>query len=291
MRVTVAVCTKDHPQELRRCLRALEPLRAQAVQILVVDNDSRGDETRRAAREHGVDYALERRPGLAAARNRAIACAIGDVLAFTDDDCEPDLGWISAIRGALADETLAGVTGRAVSPPGANDVQREFDYFARGFCVDAPRVVSRTDTERVLYGGVCGVGANMAFRRCALLAIGGFVDSGPTDEEDDIALIRLLRAGYRLRYEPRSLVYQHHRARARDNVRRFFQYGAGSMRVARFFAAEARSPALLARNGASLFLGGASSTYRSLRDRHWLSAAFGAAQVAGLGAGLFGRVR
>ena len=63
------------------------------------------------------------------------------------------------------------------------------------------------------------------------------------------------------------------------------------MRVARFFAAEARSPALLARNGASLFLGGASSTYRSLRDRHWLSAAFGAAQVAGLGAGLFGRIR
>jgi glycosyltransferase involved in cell wall biosynthesis len=285
-RVTVAICTRNHPDELTRCLTALAPLRRQIDQLLVLDNAPSDDRTREVARAHETDYALEPRPGLGAARNAAIAAATCDVIAFTDDDCEPDPGWIAAILDALSDEGIAAVTGRAIAPGDANPVQRAFDAYARGFCTDTPVTVSRVNTERYLYGGVCGVGANMAFRRAALLEIGGFLDLGAIAAEDDIALIALLRAGHRIRYEPRSLVYQHHRARALESAYRFYEYGQGCMHVIWHFSDRGRDLRVLARNSAAAVAGPILPTLRHLGRGEWLPACFGLAQVAGATAGL-----
>jgi GT2 family glycosyltransferase len=81
-----------------------------------------------------------------------------------------------------------------------------------------------------------GAGANMAFRRAALEAIGGFdpgLDLGtPARGAGDLDLFhRFLEAGFVLRYEPTAVVRHHHRRempqlrrQLRDNGRSFGVY-------------------------------------------------------------------
>lgn len=70
-------------------------------EVIVVDNGSL-DGTAGLAEERGVR--VLRRPrgdGPGAARNEGAAAAGGDVIAFTDSDCEPSPGWLAAAVGAL----------------------------------------------------------------------------------------------------------------------------------------------------------------------------------------------
>ena len=68
-----------------------------------MDNAPSSEATRRLVERRGgrARYVREGRPGLDWARNRAIAEAAGEVIAFTDDDVEVDPGWIRALVGGL----------------------------------------------------------------------------------------------------------------------------------------------------------------------------------------------
>src|SRR5882724_13388305 len=80
--VTVAVCTRDRPEDLARCLDALAALRYPGLELLVVDNaPATRDAHGVVAARPGVRYAVEPRPGLGWARNRALAEATGEILA------------------------------------------------------------------------------------------------------------------------------------------------------------------------------------------------------------------
>ena len=92
--MTVAVCTRDRPVQLARCLEALRSVPS-GVRVLVVDNAPSTDASARLVADSyaGFEYVLEPRPGLDHARNRAIAETTSDVIAFTDDDVVVDEGW------------------------------------------------------------------------------------------------------------------------------------------------------------------------------------------------------
>jgi glycosyltransferase involved in cell wall biosynthesis len=61
----------------------------------------------------------DRRSGPGAARNRAAALARGDVLALTEDDCEPAPDWLARAAARFdADPALAVLVGRTVKPGG-----------------------------------------------------------------------------------------------------------------------------------------------------------------------------
>ena len=86
-----------------------------AVEVLVVDNDPAGSA---APVVHGSSarYVHEPRPGISAARNRALAEAgDADVLVFIDDDELPGPGWLAALTGAWSRWGCAAVTGPVVS--------------------------------------------------------------------------------------------------------------------------------------------------------------------------------
>ena len=96
--VSVIVPVFNDPVALRRCLQAIEnqTYRSDCYEVIVVDNAS-SEPLRSLIEEfpHAVaEY--EAAPGSYPARNRGIARARGDVLAFTDADCIPDSGWIAA---------------------------------------------------------------------------------------------------------------------------------------------------------------------------------------------------
>ncbi len=285
-RLSIAICTKDHPVELARCLRSLVPIRKQALEIIVVDNNSRDEQTGRVAESFGVKCVKETSPGLAAARNRAISAVSGDLLAFTDDDCEATPGWISAVVEGFADPQVGCVTGPAISPPGSNWAQRQFESHSRVFFGDQPLVITPEAVRRKYWGSV-GVGANMAFRRELLIALRGFPEIFRDSGDDNYIFFKVLQAGFKNKYMPAAIVYQHHRQRFSEHLLRFFQYGLADMRFIWQVSSDLRSPGLFLWNVAYLVLSMFHHALRSLLKGSVAHVLFDISQGAGIVAGFF----
>lgn len=224
-RISVAICTRDRPEDLAVALASLQQQTLEPLELLVVDNGSRPGAREVVDRVASQARVLrEERPGLDFARNRALAEARGDVIAFTDDDVEVDRGWLRALCDAFASHPEAGaVTGLVLPLELDTDAQWLFERnggYARGLL---PRVLPR-DGRRMLGLRLpavsevltVGNGCNMALRADALRALGGFdesLDTGPPlpGGGDLDVLYRLIRAGRAVVYEPRAIVRHRHR--------------------------------------------------------------------------------
>ncbi|HET9657909.1 MAG TPA: glycosyltransferase [Kineosporiaceae bacterium] len=124
-RVVVAVLTFRRPQDLAELLpvlagqcTAVEGGRRWSVHLLVVDNDPErsGEPVCAASGVSALRYAHEPAPGIAAARNRALAEATGDdVLVFIDDDERPGPDWLQRLLDTYEETGRVGVVGPVVS--------------------------------------------------------------------------------------------------------------------------------------------------------------------------------
>src|SRR5687767_2499 len=114
--ITVAVPVKDRRDRMLRCLDALLAQDHPSYEVLVVDNGS-SDGTPEACRQRGAaarpPVRVETIEGtLGHVRNRSAEMARGRLIAFTDSDCLPAPGWLSAAAAALdADDGLGFVCG------------------------------------------------------------------------------------------------------------------------------------------------------------------------------------
>jgi glycosyltransferase involved in cell wall biosynthesis len=244
--VTIAICTKDRPEGVKRLLSSLQELATAlpegnvGLDILVVDNAPSDERTRQLTAAHPeVRYVRETRPGLNFARNRAMREARGEIIAFLDDDVIVDHHWSAALAGAWADNPDAvAFTGQVLPLELETEAQIVFERrggFRRGF-------------ERIRFGpvlpgnalypggaGIFGAGANMAFRVDLLRRLGGFdeaLDTGadvPGGGDLDI-FYRLIRAGYPLVYEPGFMVFHQHRRDMQALLRQYRRsWGLGFM--------------------------------------------------------------
>lgn len=189
IRASVIVPTYRRPQLLARCLGALlaQDFAPSTYEILVAD-DAACEETRHqveclAARAQlcgtNVRYVpVTGRHGPAAARNAGWHAARAPILAFTDDDCIPDRGWLSAGVAALS-EGVVGAAGRLVVP--CPEVQTDF---AR---------------NTALLASAEFVTANCFYRRDALAEIGGFDERFPCAwREDSDLFFSVMESGGRV---------------------------------------------------------------------------------------------
>ncbi|MHB8865675.1 MAG: glycosyltransferase family 2 protein, partial [Pirellulaceae bacterium] len=249
--LTVAICTKDRPACLRRCLLSL--LDAQrtsdspglAWDVLVIDNASTNSATQEVVAQFpNCRYISEVRPGLNFARNRALHEAQGELLAYLDDDVVVDRFWAQGLREAWSADPDAGAyTGQVLPLELATESQILFEQrggFRHGF--EKVRYTSSSPDGEVgfLYPcrtGIFGVGCNMAFRRQVLLDIGGFdeaLDTGrplPGGGDHDI-FYRIIRAGYPLLYEPAFLVFHQHRQTMDQLCHQYWTWGLSTMAFA-----------------------------------------------------------
>ncbi|MDB5817450.1 MAG: glycosyl transferase family 2 [Rhizobacter sp.] len=168
-RLSVVMPTYKRPDLLTRCLDKLvdQSLPGAAYEIIVVDDgqtdDSRAVVEAFAARTNGQPLIRYLRPlgtrGPAAARNRGWREARAPLVAFTDDDTEPDRDWLLEAE-------------RAMETPAVGRLQR----MAVSGRVVVPTSDRPTDHERMTKGleDAEFVTANAIVRRCALEAVGGF---------------------------------------------------------------------------------------------------------------------
>lgn len=124
--ISVCICTYQRPRLLKRLLRELSVQETGGqftYSIVVVDNDhSRSAEavvTEFAAGSSlSVSYCVEPQQNISRARNKAIANATGDFIAFIDDDEFPDRRWLLTLFEACRTHEVDGVLG---------PVKRHFD--------------------------------------------------------------------------------------------------------------------------------------------------------------------
>lgn len=236
--ITVAVCTRDRTDLLADCLASLVALDPQPLEILVVDNAPRSNATAElTATFPQIRYLCEPQPGLNRARNRAIAAAQGDIIAFIDDDVVVSPQWVGAIAAAFANDTaVAAVTGLVEPYELETDAQRLFEQyggFGRGSQPITYRVHPKSGYRFFYHGtGQMGTGANMAFRRTLFADTGLFdpaLDVGtPTNGGGDLDLFfRVLKHGHTHRYEPQAVVYHRHRRTYAELRRQLTNNGVG----------------------------------------------------------------
>lgn len=243
--LTVAICTKDRPENLSRCLKSLLKIETSIsegsprFEILVVDNAPADEQTKELVSAlPGVRYVREPKPGLDFARNRALQKATGEILAFLDDDVTVDSQWLDGLVEAWAENPdAAAFTGLVLPYELATEAQILFEQrggFGRGF---AKIRYSQILPGNPLYpcgAGIFGAGCNMAFHRENLLKLGGFdeaLDTGtPLPGGGDLDIFyRLIRAGYSLVYEPRYLVFHQHRREYEKLRHQYWTWGLGFM--------------------------------------------------------------
>src|SRR5438093_1303856 len=104
MRVSVVVAARNAEATLPACLSALslQDFPRAEFEVLVVDDGST-DRTAEVAAAAGARVISTPPSGPAAARNRGAEAARGEILAFTDADCAPDPGWLSAMTAPFSD--------------------------------------------------------------------------------------------------------------------------------------------------------------------------------------------
>ena len=229
---TVAVCTRDRPEDLQRCLEAFMRLPDDGQEYLVIDNCPASDATMELVKNYPkVRYIREDVPGSSAARNRALREAKHEFVAFTDDDAAPDPNWLRSLLQNFSDPRVMCVTGLVMPLELETEAQEWFERYSphgRGFY----RLVFDGAKCDPLIVAPVGVSASMALRKSAIDFIGLFdEDLGagtPTVGGEDCELFaRILRSGYRIVYEPRALSWHRHRRTWEELQKTLQGYGIG----------------------------------------------------------------
>jgi glucosyl-dolichyl phosphate glucuronosyltransferase len=221
--ISIVLCTYNRASSLAAVLESLAELKTAdglSHEILVVDNNSSDNtpdviESVRTVHPALIRHVFESRQGLSWARNRGIEEAGGRLIAFTDDDIVADRNWLSEISRALVTYPHVGFGGRILptwdfTPPSWFIDSGSFSMMKGGIIVrhdlgDKPLEYTM-DLQPL-------VGANMAFRREAFERHGLFrTDLGKTGKrvlfcEDFEFCRRLIRAGEKLLYLPKAIIY------------------------------------------------------------------------------------
>lgn len=119
MTISVLIATKDRPLHLERLLASLCRQTLVPDEIVVVDNNSVKDYSTVLAEysdQLPIKYVREDQPGIAHARNRAVAESIGEYLVFIDDDCVAHDEWIANIVAPFEKNPHIGIVGGGVLP-------------------------------------------------------------------------------------------------------------------------------------------------------------------------------
>lgn len=220
LRFSVIVASRGRPESLRRTLTAVRQLDHPAFEILVVGDPDALEAVAASGIEEARTIAFDR-PNLSEARNIGIGASAGDVCAFIDDDAVPEPLWLRHHETALRDTGAAASVGFVRGPDGIG-FQSRFETVDRTalrrgerWDGDAPGVPSVAEGRAVHL-----VGTNMAIRRDALIALGGFDPAYAYYLEDTDLSLRLALAGLKTAVAPLAEVHHAIAASSRRTRRR-----------------------------------------------------------------------
>lgn len=240
VRVSIVIPSCNRPEDLRRCLRAVDEQRtSRPVQVVVIDNRPGPSSPTRAVAAEFPRIVLidEPRPGLSYARNAGFAVATGDIVIAIDDDVTVPAGWLERLVAPFARPEVMAVTGHILPIELETEAQCRFEAYG-GLGKGFTRLDVDGDWFRRQRGAVptwkLGATANAAFRatifsdpRIGVLdeALGAGMPTGCS--EDTYLFYRILKAGHTITYDPAAWVWHRHRRDAAALRRQIYAYSKG----------------------------------------------------------------
>ena len=218
MKTSVIIATHNRPDSMRRLVASLAPELATGSREIIVAENGTPAPMQLALEGAPIKHLHETRAGKCRIQNRAIAQAGGEILVFLDDDLVVAPGYLEAVEQFFdTHREFAAMKGRILA---AEDPEKKVGPMAP--YLDLP-IVDHGD-EVIEVRGV--LGANMAFRADVLKQVGPFDErlgpgAGGHEEETEMSQ-RLRRAGFRIGYAPKAVVY-HEVDPSRANRERFIR--------------------------------------------------------------------
>jgi len=213
-KISVVVCTYNGASTIRDTLEALRDLDYPSFEVIVV-NDGSTDETPQIASNYPYRVINEENQGLSRARNTGIAAATGEIVAFIDDDAYPDPHWLRFLALSFIEGKFAAVGGPNLAP--MRDGWRA-DAIANAPGGPNAVLISDRTAEHI-------PGCNMAFRKEALEAVGGFDPRFRTAGDDVDLCWRLRDRGDVIGYSAAAVVWHHRRRSLRAYWKQQVGYG------------------------------------------------------------------
>lgn len=222
MMISVCICTKNRPQELKRCIQYLRKNTFRNSEIVVIDQSDPRISRLNAALcvRNKAKYVYNSARGQASSRNLAIRKASGDIISFTDDDCIVHSKWLSVIhRYFYHHPGTEGVFGNVLPYLPRNHLGLTCPS---ALAIDHDKTVTNPYEHHYQ---TLGLGNNMSFRRALFTKYGLFnewLGAGSVSDNgsDDMEFIhRVLLHKAKLVHVASAVVY-HNRwlTRDQDNV-------------------------------------------------------------------------
>lgn len=211
-RVSVVVCSYNGAATIRDTLEGLQALDYPNYEVIVV-NDGSTDATPAIAGEYAVRLISTENRGLSNARNTGWQEADGEIIAYIDDDAYPDPHWLQYLAHTFMTTDYMGVGGPNIAPPGDGPVA---DCVANAPGRPVHVLLSDREAEHI-------PGCNMAFRREALQAIGGFDPRYRAAGDDVDVCWRVQAQGWKIGFHAAAMDWHH----CRNSIRTYWKQQQG----------------------------------------------------------------
>lgn len=213
----VVPCWGRAPWTLRLLKSLQATLPGGGYELVIVDNGST-DETRRISSNPAAGVVVvrnERNLGFAVACNQGARAASSETLIFCNNDVVAKPGWPAPLLGALERPRVGVVGAKLLFPDGALQhagVGILHDADGEGY-MDGAHLLYRQSADHPLANTArelrAVTGAVMAVRKQLFLQLGGFDEGYWNGNEDVDFCLRAGEAGYRVWYEPASVLVHH----------------------------------------------------------------------------------
>jgi len=220
--ISVVVCSYNGARTMRDCCEGLRRLEYPNFEVIVV-NDGSTDATAEIVSQYDFRLISTANRGLSNARNTGWQAAQGEIVAYIDDDAYPDPHWLTYLAAAFMRTTHVGIGGPNLPPPGDGPIA---DCVANAPGGPVHVLLSDTEAEHI-------PGCNMAFRKTALQAIGGFDPQFRTAGDDVDVCWRLQQRGWSIGFSPAAMVWHHRRNAVRTYWKQQQGYGLAEALLAK----------------------------------------------------------
>ena len=200
------------------------------LEIIVVDNGSTDGTVDIVQTHEEVTLLHEDKRGPSAARNRGLRHARGDIVVHLDADTMPTRTWLRNIVAPLANRQVALAAGRTLIFCPATAVER---YIAAIGLYDTYLAISRNPFPFV-------PSLNMAVRRSAALAVGGWAEELTTAEDVDFSHRVLKAFPSEISYASNAVLFHRVRSTPQELGALAHTYGQGVARMYRRYSDEVR---------------------------------------------------
>jgi len=214
-KASIVICSYNGASTVESCLRSMEKLRYPNFEVVFVDDGSTDTTQEILTKFPTVRNIQQKNMGLSYARNVGLEAATGDVIVYTDSDCEADEDWLYYLCLALVRSNHGGMGGPNLIPD-------EGSWIADcvGLAPGGPTHVMVDDrtAEHV-------PGCNMAFYTWALKQVNGF-DTQFRKAGDDVDVIwRIQQQGQSIGFSPSAQVWHYRRNTLKAYLKQQRGYG------------------------------------------------------------------